>query len=209
MLWNTFYVATEQIYLLVTDYMADRVSDADRCTLIVFSTYLMPSAILHLHALVTVNRIWAVTFPVHHKNHHSRKIAIILYGSVLTYVHICIVPGCVMNGVYLARYPAPCSIQTQFTPMYHWMNVSWRLNYDFPLVFLALGYVFIVIKRFRSLKRRHTSTVRMADLTEVDNARQSEKPSDTGNRQGKKVATGLNSRPFVLLTLLTVSVVVD
>lgn len=69
------------------------------CTTYLYSNYVFASCVVHSHVLITINRIWAVTFPIHYRNYHSRRVAIALCCLMYTYVHLCMVPGWLMDAV--------------------------------------------------------------------------------------------------------------
>lgn len=69
------------------------------CTTYLYTNYVLASCVVHSHVLITINRIWAVTFPIHYRNNHSRQVAIALCCLMYAYVHLCMVPGWLMDSV--------------------------------------------------------------------------------------------------------------
>lgn len=69
------------------------------CSTYLYATYVIAACVIHSHVLITLNRLWAVAFPIHYRHHHSRIVAVGLCMGTLIYVHICMAPGWLMDMV--------------------------------------------------------------------------------------------------------------
>ncbi|XP_055356459.1 5-hydroxytryptamine receptor 6-like [Paramacrobiotus metropolitanus] len=48
------------------------------CSLSLYNLWVLDSVTKHMHVLITVNRLWALTFPLSYRNQHNTKVACLL-----------------------------------------------------------------------------------------------------------------------------------
>ena len=63
------------------------------CLLVLYGIFVIRSCSVHSHALITINRIWAVFWPMSYKRHHTVKTAVFFCFSIVVYVHVIAIPG--------------------------------------------------------------------------------------------------------------------
>ncbi|XP_055349559.1 uncharacterized protein LOC129596347 [Paramacrobiotus metropolitanus] len=152
---------------------------------------------LNLHVLIAVNRVWAIAFPYSYKNRHSNWLAIALTFVVVAYVHIICLPGVIMNALYY-RLPFEtdgCQVNTDPGPMMAWDQLVMLLIYEFPIVFMAVAWIYVAIKQ-KQRRNAIANATTTAQLSAVTSAAQK-----TGGRRGQ-YSTG-----FLVFSVLTASAI--
>ena len=62
------------------------------CSLYIYTTYVIEAGIFHSHALIAVNRTWALVHPLSYRNVHSGRTAIFLCLGMWSYLNISMTP---------------------------------------------------------------------------------------------------------------------
>lgn len=73
------------------------------CLVYIYMLSCVPNYQKFSHALITVSRVWAVTFPHSYRHRHTRNLAFILCGSMIVYVNM-------IYGVPLTRNVATLKV---------------------------------------------------------------------------------------------------
>ncbi|XP_055355136.1 5-hydroxytryptamine receptor 1B-like [Paramacrobiotus metropolitanus] len=168
------------------------------CDLYLYGSFIVCSITMHCHALITGNRLWAISFPLHYKNHHSRAVAAGACIVVAVYVHACLIPFLVLDSLYY-RYPVG-EIVVGCTPnvaaQQKYSIVVQTLLFDLPIAFIVAAYPFLWYK--------HKKLHRISDHHSTP------KDESETSRRGGEVVTHVtakkNRRSFLVLTLLTGSI---
>lgn len=63
------------------------------CTTYMYFANVFATLVLHAHLMITVNRSWAVSFPVFYRNYHNTGFAVRACLIMVLYVHLLGVPG--------------------------------------------------------------------------------------------------------------------
>ncbi|XP_055353924.1 5-hydroxytryptamine receptor 1D-like [Paramacrobiotus metropolitanus] len=164
------------------------------CDVYLYALYVMSGLTVNSHALITINRLWAMTFPHFYKQYHSSRSAAFLCGLVWIAVHAIILPGVILNArVYrLPIETAGCVINTNAMPV--WNTVVQFGVFIVPNIFVMLAYPYILwMRRRRRLVRitnRHVSILQPSTTTAVSKSTK-------------------ESRAFIVLTVMTASVTVS
>ncbi|XP_055346548.1 muscarinic acetylcholine receptor M4-like [Paramacrobiotus metropolitanus] len=157
------------------------------CTLRLYGVYVLAPIVYHTHFLITLNRAWAILWPVSYRARHNHTVAGLLCAAMVGYVHLMMLPELLRDHLYY-RLPLEygCWLNaarqvtlTEFTSI--WM-------YDVPCACVYIIYPFLLWKMLarRRAKRRNRS----------DNPAAQRAPLESSNR------------PFILLTLYTCSTLV-
>lgn len=196
-------------------YMGDEV-----CTFYLYGNAVIMGGSLLSHALIAINRIWAMTFPISYKVHHTKSVAVMICVGMWAYVHLLALPtvitdhlyyrlpveitGCALNGNRQWKY----SIALQF------------LVYNAAEIIVVACYPYILFKRRSQRWRRRTaSQLPEADLVNMDSQKTDNKsgadvvegtPEALRERSSRTQATEIAHRnhAFLILTLTTLSVLV-
>ncbi|XP_055348021.1 uncharacterized protein LOC129595132 [Paramacrobiotus metropolitanus] len=122
--------------------------DKSVCGLYLYANYTGVGIVMNCHALVTLNRIWAIVFPVSYRNRHTPRIAVLLCVSVFAYVHIFILSGIVKHSV---EDHLICDWQLRM--LMSWRHAIQLLVYDAPLLFQLGAYPFLFYKRRQFMQK--------------------------------------------------------
>ncbi|XP_055349649.1 muscarinic acetylcholine receptor gar-3-like [Paramacrobiotus metropolitanus] len=168
------------------------------CTFCLYAGYIINAAIPHSHMLVTLNRIWAVTFPVSYRHYHTGAMAASLCLAMWLYIHALLPPQLIRDALYY---------RFQQNVPFCWLNAEhpaqWRLVlftefwcYIVPQTVMFTGYPYIMYKR----RRRLQFSAERRDGTQ---------PSGTTNPPASKnLVAAPASRPstgYRVLTILTLT----
>ncbi|GAV02954.1 hypothetical protein RvY_13454 [Ramazzottius varieornatus] len=171
------------------------------------------------HALITINRIWAVASPVTYRTHHKRKTAIVLCTAVWLYVQIFRLPYNLLDAVYYQR-PVEifgCFINKAAQPD---LSIAQQVSvYIIPLAVIVCAYPYIVYKcssyRTRLVAPQRMEMARM-ELTvqrktyAITNTVQESvsKPTEAPGMDKPRKSIKRRTTGFLLLSLLTASMAI-
>ncbi|XP_055348563.1 melatonin receptor type 1B-B-like [Paramacrobiotus metropolitanus] len=176
------------------------------CSFYIYQVWVFCPVAMHMHVLITLNRLWAISFPVSYKNIHSEKVAVLMCAGMIVYVHLVCLPLVVLDLLYyhLPEERAGCLLNTVAQSTY--TTVVAIVSTDVPIVVVVGAYPFLWYKH---LKRKKIGTAKPSRM-EITHAA----GAATGvvsvieTKSAFKRIEASSSRPFVVLTLLTVSVLV-
>ena len=159
------------------------------------------------HALITINRIWAVAAPVSYRARHTKKVSVILCIAVWAYVHIIRLPYGILDALYYRiSEQFGCFINNASQVN---LSIAQQLSvYTFPVAIVIFAYPYIAYKTLRSRlvgPAGVTTSIKMDKVTKNDPERKTCERTNTSKSvtTAKKRNTG-----FLLLSLLTISMVV-
>ncbi|XP_055338433.1 5-hydroxytryptamine receptor 1D-like [Paramacrobiotus metropolitanus] len=171
------------------------------CSLYLYALNIPSGIVMYSHVLITINRIWAVTFPHAYRRHHSVQIAVCMVAAVWMYVHIVYLPGVVMDAVWY-RLPIETSgCLLNIDKMAAWNTTAQFMTFALPNVVIIGAYPYLLYMRreYRRVKilnralslrssghRVTSSTGQRAKLT---------RPGESGNNS------------FTVVTVLTLSII--
>ncbi|XP_055353306.1 uncharacterized protein LOC129599178 [Paramacrobiotus metropolitanus] len=96
---NILYVGINNITMIMTPVGHWWIGDG-ACTVQLYCRYIVITVITHSHVLISINRAWALYWPVSYKNNHTSTVAWLLCFGMVVYVHVCQLPGLVMDALY-------------------------------------------------------------------------------------------------------------
>ncbi|OQV15774.1 putative Melanopsin [Hypsibius exemplaris] len=70
------------------------------CNLYLYANSVFGACICNSHMLIAINRMWAVSFPLSYRTHHSRRTAVCLCLGVWVYVHVGVGPPVIIDALY-------------------------------------------------------------------------------------------------------------
>ena len=108
---------------------------------------------LGVHFTITANRIWAICFPVHYRNHHSRKVALAINLCLVSCALTAVSPYVFLDMAYyrLPEFDNGCTVNP--TAQWSYMIILQLIYYDVPILFPLAMYPLLCYKHFR---RRQT-----------------------------------------------------
>ncbi|XP_055350163.1 alpha-2B adrenergic receptor-like [Paramacrobiotus metropolitanus] len=175
------------------------------CTLYLYAYYVVACAVVSAQALITINRLWATSFPVHYRIHHSRRGAVLICLSMWLYVHICLGAGVLLDAVSY-RLPVEtngCAINIQAPPLRSWGLITQWTNFNIPILLGAVAYFYIYtkVKKRWAIRRLTMKLVAPAPGKVTPVLTLSNPPSDSAVRES--LASRKRSQSFFILTLVT------
>ncbi|XP_055356061.1 galanin receptor type 2-like [Paramacrobiotus metropolitanus] len=160
------------------------------CSVAIYSEWVGGAAVLHSHLTITLNRIWASTFPIHYRNYHSIRTAVLFCLLMLGYCHLLTGPLLLIDYLYYRPGMAnatECTIAMDAQPQYAGFVDVWV--YVVPMLVMLLSYPYLLWKR--------------KQLGKV-----TESPAVTNGGVPNGKATADSSHGFRVLTALTGSIVI-
>ncbi|XP_055349771.1 uncharacterized protein LOC129596497 [Paramacrobiotus metropolitanus] len=169
------------------------------CCLHMYLNYAFAPVAMHMHVLITLNRLWATTFPLSYKQVYSKKVAASLCVLMAVYVQLLCLPLVVLDFLYyhLPEREYGCIVNTEAQVVYS--AVVAIVSTDVPVVVVLGAYPLLW---YKEKQRRKTRLGMKAEMTTKTNLGG---PADANTFRRKAPST---SRPFVILTLLTFSVTI-
>lgn len=181
------------------------------CGFYKYSIFVFAGIILHLHVLITANRIWAISFPVSYRNKHTKQFAVFLCLGAVGYVHMLCFPGVMLDIMYY-RIPLSCGCILNFVELKSWTTTVQIIVYDVPILFVCGSYLWIAFQ-YRRQKGTTTAIVHKGhQLNQLDD--DVKVPKEMSNERFKAKFTRtrrsqVSSRAFAVLTFLTASIIIS
>ncbi|GAU89719.1 hypothetical protein RvY_02233 [Ramazzottius varieornatus] len=224
LLLSDFGVTVSVYSLDIINFLYPRwVLDDQACTAYLYLQSIFHASTLNAHALLGVNRIWAVYFPLHYRQHQigSMKKAISICIVTFIVINAFVIPGIARDALYF-RVPLnflPCFVNNAAQPV--WARIQQALVYDLPLAFLVATIPLVWYKRWGRIRNRNRVTIHSRAPVNAGHLQSSDKPRagkmipssiaegsvDTGNAGNLRQAHGEKSSFNVWLTL-TVSTLI-
>ncbi|XP_055348572.1 melatonin receptor type 1B-like, partial [Paramacrobiotus metropolitanus] len=170
------------------------------CSYYIYQSWVFVSVSIHMHVLITINRLWALTFPLSYRNQHNTRVACLFSVSIVVYVHIVCFPLFPIDELYY-RPPTElgCFLDTAQQKLYS--TIVNMVAFNLPVAAVVFSYPYILYKYLR--RRRTKNAVRPSSMW-INN--------QTDRNQRKTIAASQKNdnsvSPFFTLTLLTCSVMI-
>ncbi|XP_055352990.1 uncharacterized protein LOC129598929 [Paramacrobiotus metropolitanus] len=211
---NTVYLAGAFPFIFLSEVYNVEFSFQGLTTCLTFSYFHWVVSLVPVmcHMLIALNRLWALTYPLGYRNYHTRNMACLICVLTVLYVHLFKLPSLFMfkPNAYQVRLETSqiCSIPVP-QGYFYFTRVDSILNRFAPLFIIAGVYAYLVIKRFSKKLGKVTDASESVELAKkLENM-------DPGNMSrihgaGRPPRTVERSvvRPFLILTLTTISVII-
>ncbi|XP_055349828.1 melanopsin-A-like [Paramacrobiotus metropolitanus] len=126
------------------------------CAVYGYGVAIMRCCCLASHALITLNRAWAMTFPISYKNIHSSRFAVALCVVVMVGIHSLMVPGLVLSEQTRPRPVQTYGCWYQVSRSKSILNllstIGFFLFYIMPVIIVAM-YPYLFFKYLQAKKR--------------------------------------------------------
>ncbi|XP_055344049.1 probable G-protein coupled receptor 19 [Paramacrobiotus metropolitanus] len=118
------------------------------CVVFMYFQFVVSQIPVLIHILISVNRLWAVKYPVSYRERHNKKLAILLCLAVVAYVHL------VHFSIYLLEFfyynpPGKTGGCQPSGGSLNWRRVDIVLHRIIPLFTVITMYVYIMVHRWR------------------------------------------------------------
>ncbi|XP_055334066.1 cholecystokinin receptor-like [Paramacrobiotus metropolitanus] len=111
------------------------------CNFNLYAKWVYVAAVRNTHALISLNRIWALFWPVSYKHYHTKSTAIWLCVGTWVYVHVWLMPGLVPDAMVWRKDDGTCFVNTTAQPV--WAMTTQMCLYNLTLVIITVTYPFI------------------------------------------------------------------
>ncbi|XP_055342565.1 5-hydroxytryptamine receptor 1B-like [Paramacrobiotus metropolitanus] len=156
------------------------------------------------HVLISLNRVWAVTFPVSYRERHTRRLAVFICLGIVAYVHILNLPPYLIDAIkyypaVFAKYHDCGHISTNSLDF---PKADEIINRLLPTCIVLVSYVFIIVKRWKR-KTPRSNQVSTSRSTRTAQEMYAWQPArKMFNRPRRAV------KPFVVVSVTTISVLI-
>ncbi|XP_055330401.1 pyroglutamylated RF-amide peptide receptor-like [Paramacrobiotus metropolitanus] len=162
------------------------------CSVYLYMDSVFAAGATYCHVLITINRLWALTFPVSYRQSHTKGVAIVICGAMWLYVHAISLPFYLQDEVVYRRRPVAvngCMANTEAQP--HWVLVVVVSMYIIPTVVILGAYPFLWY--FHQIRNKRVGQT-----------------VDTGTQEQPRMLRrqGRSGEAFRVLTCLTITIAV-
>ncbi|OWA50875.1 hypothetical protein BV898_15378 [Hypsibius exemplaris] len=184
------------------------------CSLYLYSLNILDGGIVNSHAIISINRAWALVHPLSFRRAHTKRFTLTVCGIMWLYIHAAQGSFWLADLLYFRVNVQVKGCMFNTEKLRTWTNVDAVVVYITPLLAIVLSFGIVMVGkvvRSRASITRKRSAVQprsVASRTGIEEATQNSHP-ETG------AVMGNSSRPrrrrsfkYIMLTLLTVSFVV-
>ncbi|XP_055336553.1 uncharacterized protein LOC129587003 [Paramacrobiotus metropolitanus] len=116
------------------------------CRLAMYSDEIGSAMVKHAHLLISVNRIWALIFPVSYRNCHTTTVALLICASAVVCCHVVLLPLLIRDYLFY-QYPESAGIcDTNDVAQSVYSFSVYVICFMFPNVFMYVSYPFLCWK---------------------------------------------------------------
>ncbi|OQV25598.1 hypothetical protein BV898_00534 [Hypsibius exemplaris] len=114
------------------------------CNFYLYAKWTFSAAVRNTHSVISLNRIWALFFPISYRHYHTRSMAIWLCLGSWLYVHIFLLPGLVMDAQFYRVDDGSCQVNT--TSQRAWALPTQIVLYNSSVFIVGVSYPIIWLK---------------------------------------------------------------
>ncbi|XP_055349157.1 5-hydroxytryptamine receptor 1D-like [Paramacrobiotus metropolitanus] len=173
------------------------------CNVYTYSLSAFGAMTVNSHAFITLNRLWAVTFPINYRKHHGIRTSLFTVFLLWIYVHLICLPGIVIDARYfrLAFDKNRCILNGSAQPV--WNNIVQFVLYVGPVCIILITYPYVFVRERQRRPIRFSVSVRSARVA---------KPTPDVSAGKTAVVPAMSSAgrnyAFTVMTLLTASILI-
>lgn len=172
------------------------------CVIFYYSTNVVACGAMFAHLLITLSRIWAVTFPLSFRRTQSTKMAVLPCVLLWIYVHAAVLPEMITK---IQQMPTPLE-KYGCRARYPKNRLVQILTYVVPLLVVVLAYPYIAYKRYSRTKKRRIAVAIQQLHARSPAVGPTARRSTASGARPNRIET--MDHAFLVLTLLTASSVV-
>ena len=160
-------LAFYQALLTIQEYYGYWIFSKRACTIFAFIFFCSEGIVGNAHFLICVNRIWALFFPHHYRNHNNKRVTLVLCASLWIATVILVLPWAALNEQHLTEPIIVCRVQTYDQ---YGFSILVMILFVSPTAFIMAMYPILYNKQRQRQRikagmvrnnqsRHHTSTV--------------------------------------------------
>ncbi|OWA50171.1 putative G patch domain and KOW motifs-containing protein [Hypsibius exemplaris] len=121
-------------------------SDA-ACTLLLYCISILSSLIIHIHAIMAINRAWAIVYPLSYRNWHTQRLTRIVCVALLMYIHVAEGSFWLTESLHyrLDIRTQGCIFNTKAVAT--WSNVTDIVLYITPLCVVLISFPIVMVNK--------------------------------------------------------------
>ncbi|GAU96060.1 hypothetical protein RvY_07558 [Ramazzottius varieornatus] len=184
------------------------------CTVYLYGFWTWYSLSIQFHMLISLNRLWAVCFPMHYKTYHTKRLAALMCILTYIYAHIWTLTGLIPDDMYYRTENfRDCSLNLMAQSL--WATLCDLILYVVPEVVVVGVYPIIGWKVAQRRKVRASARSKPgATLSAADGvrdrylARPSASVGPQQRSRGRQNVPGSSTSQFKVLTYLVAATVI-
>ncbi|XP_055353232.1 somatostatin receptor type 1-like [Paramacrobiotus metropolitanus] len=205
LLSSNLYLAIADPMRIIDSISTDWYPKTTACYFQIINDWIGSAILGHAHLLITLNRVWAIVFPISYKQQHTKTMAKCICIGCAVYCHLVILPIIIIDFAY---YRGPtlnvtsCDIDTGSQKMYS--DFLLRGFFQVPFFIILGAYPLLFWKRHSTQKvsaRLFNPNIILGGASEKVTLPHVPQAGSTRHREGVK-------RPFYVLTAMTLSVLI-
>ena len=127
------------------------------CSFHLYTGWIFQAALAHGHMLISLNRLWAVAWPISYWNHHSKRMAVCTVVATWAYLLAFLLPGLVEDSQLSNRSTwtwgnDQCWVEVE--RQVQWEIAEQTVVYDLPILVVVLAYPVICVKTAAGMTRK-------------------------------------------------------
>ncbi|OWA51983.1 hypothetical protein BV898_16440 [Hypsibius exemplaris] len=186
------------------------------CTLYMYCLAILNAGIIHIHALISINRAWAIVHPISFRTAHTNRTTVMICVIMWIYIHVA-------EGSYLLidtlHYRLDVrSYGCRFNHNAHgaWANVADIVMFIVPLCGIVLSFPVVMASKAHRDRKRRTAPQRLSDRSTAANQGHviPTEGTDGCPRSQTRIVIGNDTRQrkasnkYLVFTAMTASVIV-
>ncbi|OQV17555.1 hypothetical protein BV898_08326 [Hypsibius exemplaris] len=178
------------------------------CTIYIYGFFIQ-AGMCNAHALISINRLWAVLRPISYRRLHTKRTAWIICGIMWLYIHAITLPGFIADALYYRLPEERHGCFLNKGPQPGWAYTHQFMVFSLPVMLVGLAYPVICCKTWkRSVSGRSIQPLSVrGETTEGDGMAVPVAAVHSVPSVGQSVAQR-QSRSFWVLTIVTVSMLI-
>ncbi|XP_055348749.1 uncharacterized protein LOC129595695 [Paramacrobiotus metropolitanus] len=208
--FNCVYMIGFQAWLLYTELYAINMGmyGVSVCLLHRYCQLVISVVPTWAHLQMAANRLFAVITPFYYRDHHTRKMALLICCGTIVLVHVICLPGFITTIPHRYRpitaHYGVC--EDNLKAIYHWTRADNIINRVLPLCLIVGIYICVFVERLRSRRTRTTVQQRPGvasrDIPMASTSKQTVAASAHNVRSHPIVI-----KPFLILSWVTISMI--
>ena len=118
---NVFYSLTGGPLDIVNNLYDNWILSAEMCSIYLYLTIIFQGYLTMIHVTITLNRMWAIFYPIHYRHHHNKKVAVLISLAAMAFANAIMLPFLLIDEFHyrqsIAEVGCACNFNAQW---WHW-----------------------------------------------------------------------------------------